>query len=115
MMLLPEEGHFDCKEPGCTFDTCDLFEFLHHCGVDYSWGVRLNKRYKFDLFEFLSVLNDIIEVGDLYAAYDHVQSATLLMVNASGDDLEAFIEEAVVRSEMDNVMAGIEGLLGKND
>ena len=37
------------------------------------------------------------------------------MVNASGDDLHKFIEEAVVRSEMDNVMAGVEGLLKENE
>ena len=79
------------------------------------WAVRLDKRYSFDLFEFLQILNDIIDVGDLDEAYDHIQSATLLMVNASGDDLHEFIEEAVVRSEMDNVMAGVEGLLKENE
>lgn len=114
-MLMPDDGHFDCKEPDCNFSTCDLFEFMHHCGVEYSWNVKLDKRYKLDLFEFLTTLNDIVEVGDLDAAYDHIQSTTLLLVNASGDDLQRFIEEAVVRSEMDNVMSGIEGLLRENN
>lgn len=114
-MLMPQDGHFECAEEGCGFRTCDLFAFMHHCGVEYKWAVRLSKRYSFDLFEFLQILNDIIEVGDLDEAYDHIQSATLLMVNASGDDLHEFIEEAVVRSEMDNVMAGVEGLLKDNE
>jgi hypothetical protein len=114
-MLMPEDGHFNCAEPKCGFSTCDLFEYMYHCGVEYAWAVRLNKRYAFDLFEFLATLNDIIEVGDLDAAYDHIQSATLLMVNASGDDLQNFVEEAIVRSEMDNVMAGVEGLLKENE
>ena len=114
-MLMPEDGHFECAEDDCDFRTCDLFEFMYHCGVEYKWAVRLDKRYSFDLFEFLQILNDIIDTGDLDEAYDHIQSATLLMVNASGDDLHEFIEEAVVRSEMDNVMAGVEGLLKENE
>jgi hypothetical protein len=38
-----------------------------------------------------------------------------MMVNASGDDLDAFIHEAVVQSEMSSIMDGIEGLLKEND
>jgi hypothetical protein len=38
-----------------------------------------------------------------------------MMVNASGDDLDAFIQEAVVQSEMSSIMDGIEGLLKKNE
>jgi hypothetical protein len=60
-------------------------------------------------------MSEIVDAGDLDSAYDHIQSATLLMVNASGDDLYEFIEEAVIRSEMDNVMAGVEGLLKENE
>jgi hypothetical protein len=46
--------------------------------------------------------------------YDHVQSATLLLINASGDELEDFIQESVVQSEMSEVMDGIERLLKEN-
>jgi hypothetical protein len=53
-------------------------------------------------------------MGDLDAMYDHIQSATLLMINASGDELEDFIEESVVQSEMSEVMDGIERLLKEN-
>jgi len=114
-MLLPIDGHFECAESDCNFVTCDLFEFMEHCGVEYKWQVRLNKRFSFDLFEFLAILNEIVDAGDLDSAYDHIQSATLLMVNASGDDLEEFIEEAVVLSEMDGIMNGIEGILRENE
>ena len=114
-MLIPVDGHFECSESNCDFITCDLFEFMEHFGVEYEWGVRLNKRYSFDLFTFLSILNDITNQGDLDAIYDHVQSATLLMINASGDELSDFIEESVVQSEMTEVMDGIERLLKENE
>jgi hypothetical protein len=113
-MLIPVDGHFECSEPKCDFATCDLFEYMEHCGVEYEWGVRLNKRYTFDLFQFLSILNNLTNVGDLDAMYDHVQSAVLLLVNASGDELEDFIEETVVQSEMSEVMEGLERLLKDN-
>ena len=113
-MLIPEDGHFKCLEGKCDFSTCDLFEFMEHCGVEYEWGVRLNKRYTFDLYQFLSILNDLTNIGDLDAMYDHVQSATLLLINASGDELEDFIEESVVQSEMSEVMEGLERLLKDN-
>ena len=113
-MLIPIDGHFECSESNCEFATCDLYEFMEHCGVEYEWGVRLNKRYTFDLFKFLDILNDLTNVGDLDAMYDHIQSATLLMINASGDELEDFIEESVVQSEMSEVMDGIERLLKEN-
>ena len=41
-MLLPIDGHFECAESDCNFITCDIFEFMEHCGVEYKWGVRLN-------------------------------------------------------------------------
>jgi hypothetical protein len=37
------------------------------------------------------------------------------MVNASGDDLEDFIEEAVVQSSMDEIYQDIEGMLKENE
>lgn len=113
-MLVPIDGHFECSESDCKFVTCDLFEFMEHCGVEYAWAVKLDKRYSFDLFEFLSILNNLVNIGDLDAIYDHVQSATLLMINASGDELQDFIEETVVQTEMEEVLNGIERLLKEN-
>lgn len=114
-MLMPVDGHFECSESDCDFATCDLFEFMEHCGVEYSWNVRLNKRYSFDLFLFLDMLNNLTNIGDLDAIYDHVQSAVLLLINASGDELEDFMEESVVQSEMSDVMEGIERLLKEHE
>lgn len=114
-MLVPIEGHFECSESDCDFSTCDLFDFMEHCGVEYSWNVKLNKRYSFDLFTFLDLLNQMANVGDLDALYDHIQSATLLMINASGDELEDFLEESIVQSEMSDIMDGVERLLKNNE
>jgi hypothetical protein len=113
-MLMPLDGHFSCKDD-CDFTTCDVFEFLDHCGVEFGWSVHLNERYSFDLFTFLQILNELTNKGDLDGIYDHVQSATTLMVNASDDDLEDYIEEAVVASEMKDIINGVERLLKNND
>ena len=114
-MLIPIDGEFKCSEPDCDFATCDLFDFMSHCGVEYSWNVRLNKQYSFELYMFLDVLNELANVGELDGIYDYIQSATLLLINASGDELGDFIEESIVQSEMSEVMDGIERLLKENE
>jgi hypothetical protein len=43
-----------------------------------------------------------------------VQDATLMMVNASEGDLEEFVEETVVASEMNDMMSDLERLLKKD-
>ena len=112
-MLVPVDGHFSCED-NCDFTTCNVFEFLDHCGVEFGWEVKLNKRYSFDLFTFLQILSQLVDEGDLDGIFDHVQSATTLMVNASDDDLEEYIEEAVVASEMKDIINGAERLLKDN-
>jgi hypothetical protein len=113
-MLMPVNGHFSCQDD-CDFTTCNVFEFLDHCGVEFGWEVKLNKRYSFDLFTFLKILNELVDQGDLDGIFDHVQSATTLMVNASDDDLEDYIEEAVVASEMKDIITGAERLLKEHE
>jgi hypothetical protein len=110
-MLLPVNGHFNCEDTDCDFTTCNVFDFLQHCGVEFGWEVKLNKRYSFDLFTFLQILSQLVDEGDLDGIFDHVQSATTLMVNASEDDLEDYIEEAVVASELKDIISGAERLL----
>jgi hypothetical protein len=112
-MLLPVNGHFICQDD-CDFSTCNVFEFLEHCGVEFGWEVKLNKRYSFDLFHFLQILSQMVDDGDLDGLFDHVQSATTLMINASEDDLEEYIEEAVVASELKDIINGAERLLKDN-
>jgi hypothetical protein len=113
-MLMPVDGHFSCQDD-CDFTTCNVFEFLDHCGVEFGWEVKLNKRYSFDLFTFLKILNELVDQGDLDGIFDHVQSATTLMVNASDDELEDYIEEAVVASEMKDIITGAERLLKEHE
>lgn len=112
-MLLPVDGHFSCEDD-CDFTTCNVFEFLEHCGVEFGWEVKLSKRYSFDLFTFLQILSQMVDDGDLDGIFDHVQSATTLMINASEDDLEEYIEEAVVASELKDIINGAERLLKDN-
>jgi hypothetical protein len=112
-MLVPVDGHFSCQDD-CDFTTCNVFEFLEHCGVEFGWEVKLNKRYSFDLFTFLQILSQLVDDGDLDGIFDHVQSATTLMINASDDDLEEYIEEAVVASELKDIINGAERLLKDN-
>jgi hypothetical protein len=114
-MLLPVDGHFNCEDDNCGYTTCNVFEFLDHCGVEFGWEVKLNKRYSFDLFTFLQILSQLTDDGDLDGIFDHVQSATTLMVNASDNDLEDYIEEAVVASELKDIINGAERLLKDND
>ena len=110
---MPVDGHFSCQDD-CDFTTCNVFEFLDHCGVEFGWEVKLSKRYSFDLFTFLQILSHLVDEGDLDGIFDHVQSATTLMVNASDDDLEEYIEEAVVASELKDIINGAERLLKDN-
>ena len=112
-MLMPVDGHFSCQDD-CDFTTCNVFEFLDHCGVEFGWEVKLSKRYSFDLFTFLQILSQMVDEGDLDGIFDHVQSATTLMINASDDDLEEYIEEAVVASELKDIINGAERLLKDN-
>lgn len=112
-MLMPEDGHFTCGDE-CGFVTCDIFEFIEHCGIEFSWNVKLSKRYSFDLYMFLERLNSLTMMGDLEMIEDHIQNATLLMVNATENELEPFIEEMVVESEIDDMFKDVEQLLKEN-
>lgn len=113
-MLIPnKDGILKCADD-CGFSTSDIFEFLQHSNIDFEWGVRLNKRFSFDLFTFLSLINDLANEGNLDGVWDAVQSATLMMVNVSDGDLEEFVEEIVVAGEMDDMISDIEKLLKKD-
>jgi hypothetical protein len=112
-MLLPsEDGYFHCE--GCEdFRTSDIFEFMEHHGIEYSWNVMLSKKYSFNLFSFLSTINFYLDEGLLEEAYDHVQSTTLLFLNSTAgqEEFESFLEEAEVIANMDNVMNQVEEIL----
>jgi hypothetical protein len=88
---------------------------MDHVGIEFKWGVKLSKEYSFDLFRFFQLLSDLSQDGDIEEIYEHIQSATLLFVNASGDDFENFINESLVMDGMATLMDDIEGFLKKND
>ena len=109
-MLLPEDGcFFVCKKD--DFKTDNLFEYLEHFGIEYDWMVKLNPRINFNLFTFLSEMAYLLDSGKINEAWEHVQSATLLLVNAGSDDFDEFIEEAQVIASMDTLMSQVEGIL----
>ena len=114
-MRPPVNGEFSCDNEECDFKTADIFDHLDHCGVEFGWHIFLNKRYSFDMFAFLESLNEMTNAGDLDAVYDHIQNATLLLVNSSDGELEEFIEESIVAEEIDGVISDIERFLKENE
>lgn len=114
MLMRDKSGVFRCED-NYSFATADIFEFMDHCGIEFGWQVRLNKRFSFDLYTFLGLLNDTVNKGDLDDAWTIIQDATLMMVNTSEGDLEEFVEETVVASEMNNMMSDLERLLKRDD
>lgn len=113
-MRLPVNGVFSCDNEECSFETADVFEFLEHCGVEFGWHIFLNAKYSFDFFAFLEHLSHMVNSGDLDAIYDHVQMATLLMVNASDGELEEFIQDSIVAEEVKDGLSDIEKFLKEN-
>ena len=116
-MLMPnDDNHFICESEDCNYATCNIFDFFHHTNVEFAWSVRLSKKYSLDLFVFLQDLSDALDEGELEIAFDHVQSIALVLANsASGEDVNNFIEEAIIQSSMDDVMYGVEKMLKENE
>lgn len=114
-MLMPDNnGRFHCEESDCDFETLDVFDLLDHCGIEFSWGVKVSKGYTFDLFGFLETLNAYIDAGNLEDAYEVVQSAALLMCNASENQLDELIEEVVIKNDTENLIMNLERMLNEN-
>ena len=114
-MLFPDkDGLVYCETLDCDYKTTDLFDFLDHCGVEFSWDVKVTPKYSFDLFQFLSVVSEVVNHGDLQEAYEIIQGASFLFVNASSDELDDFIEESIVADEADMGIRNIERMLREN-
>lgn len=112
-MLMPEDdGTFVCKKD--KFRTDDIFEYMDHFGVEYDWMVKLNPRYNFNLFTFLKELTALLLIKDLDEAYLLAQSVSLMLVNASGEDFEEFVEEAEVISGTKEMFDQLERFLDDN-
>jgi hypothetical protein len=114
-MLFPDkDGLVHCETADCDYDTTDLFDFLDHCGIEFTWDVRITPKHSFDLFQFFQVISDAINHGDLEEAYQMVQDTAFVFVNASSDELDDFIEESIVAEEADSGIKNIERMLREN-
>lgn len=109
MLIQNSKGQFTCEVE--NFKTTDVFEYLDHAGVEFRWGIKLSKQTSLDMFSFLTLLNDALLTGELEEAYDMVQSAALLLVNASSKEADDFIEEMVVRSTSNDMIRSMEEML----
>lgn len=113
-MLLPDSnGLFVCKKD--DFKTDNLFEYMDHFGVEYDWMVRLNPKFTLNLFAFLNEMSTFLDEGDIDVAWEHLQSVVLLLINASGEDFDEFIEEAQVIAGSAEMLDQIERYLDDND
>lgn len=114
-MLFPDkDGLVHCQTEDCDFSTTDLFDFLDHVGIEFTWNVKVTPKHSFDLFGFLQVVSDAANHGDLEDVYQVVQDTAFLFVNASSDELDDFIEESIVAEEADVGIKNIERMLKEN-
>ena len=112
-MLMPEDdGTFICKKD--NFIASDIFDYMEHFGVEYDWMVKLNPRYNFNLFTFLQELTALLLENEVDEAYVLVQSVVLMLVNASGEDFDEFVEEAEVITGTKDMFEQLERFLNDN-
>jgi hypothetical protein len=115
-VIIPDkDGFFHCENKGCSYETDDLFELLEHNGVEYTWGVRLSAKHSFDMFKFLDSVDHALCHGDFEEIETIVQSALMLFINASSDELDDFIMESTIISESESLVNGIEKMLRSAD
>jgi hypothetical protein len=114
-VLIPHEKGYECAD--CDFVSDDIFLFLEHCDISFSWAVRLSNRYTLDLYAILEEINAQIQAGHIDCALDMVQSVTLSLVNASEGEqsFHKFITEAMTMEAAHEMMEGIEEMLHKDD
>jgi hypothetical protein len=113
-MLLPEDdGSFVCKK--CKWGTDDLFSYMEHFGVEYDWMVKLTARYNFNLYSFLEEMTQLIKEEDLQEAWGLLQSVTLMLINASGEDFEEFVEESEVILGTQSMFEQLERFMNDNE
>lgn len=114
MMFLPKpDGTMTCSK-NCGFETDDVFEYLDHANIEYAWAVRLSKKYSFDMFEFLMLINEYLVRGEAEEARQHIQSAAVVMINASNNSIDEFFEEHVVQDQLPDMFNEIEKILKEN-
>ena len=110
-VLIPSENGFSCED--CDFKTEDIFMFLEHCDICFSWNLRLSNRYSIDLYLILEEVNEMLTRGEVDAATDIIQSVTLALVNSSEGEktFHKFLSEAMTVESTVDMMQGIEEML----
>lgn len=112
-MLLPQDdGTFACKK--CDYATDNLYNYMDHFGVEYDWMVKLNPRYSFNLFTFLQEMTYLVEEKDLGEAWGLLQSVVLMLINASGEDFDEFVEESEVILGTQSMFEQLERFMNDN-
>lgn len=110
-VLIPSENGFSCED--CDFKTEDIFMFLEHCDICFSWNLRLSNRYSIDLYSILEEVNEMLTRGEVDAATDIIQSVTLALVNSSEGEktFHKFLSEAMTVESTVDMIQGIEEML----
>lgn len=114
-ILIPSGKGYECKD--CEFNTKDIFIFLDHCDICFSWGLRLSNRYTVDLFSVLNELNNCLQRKDSGSALDLIQHLTLSLVNASEGErsFHKFVNESITAELATDMVQNIEEMLKNND
>lgn len=113
--FLPKpDGYIECPQE-CNFKTKDIFELLDHMNVEYSWAVRVDKKYSFDMFDFLALLNDHIIHREYEDIQRHIQSAAILFINASNGTAGKFFEEMIVQEQLPEMFKEVDKMLEENE
>jgi hypothetical protein len=110
-LLIPSEQGFSCED--CDFKTEDIFLFLEHCDICFSWNLRLSNRYSIDLYSILEHINEVLSQGQIAPAMEIVQSVTLALVNSSEGEktFHKFLNEAMTVESTVDMLQGIEEML----
>ena len=113
-VLIPSENGFSCED--CNFKTEDIFMFLEHCDICFSWNLRLSNRYSIDLYSILEEVNEMLTRGEVDAATDIIQSVTLALVNSSEGEktFHKFLSEAMTVESTVDMIHGIEEMLKRD-
>jgi len=113
-VLIPSENGFSCED--CDFKTEDIFMFLEHCDICFSWNLRLSNRYSIDLYSILEEVNEMLTRGEVDAATDIIQSVTLALVNSSEGEktFHKFLSEAMTVESTVDMIHGIEEMLKRD-
>jgi hypothetical protein len=110
-VLIPSDEGFRCED--CDFKSDDIFLFLEHCDICFSWNLRLSNRYSIDLYAILEEVNAMLVQGQVAAAIEIVQSVTLALVNSSEGEktFHKFLNEAMTVESTVDMLQGIEEML----